>query len=81
MKNQTLIDKISLPQNDYIKCTINSGMHYISNGFICAGLFNQSSYNLVHYNTKSQLGFSELVVNEISKIKDIGKVLLIPYFY
>ena len=73
VKNQTLIDKISLPQNDYIKCTINSGMHYISNGFICAGLFNQSSYNLVHYNTKSQLGFSELVVNEISKIKDIGK--------
>jgi len=73
VKNQTLIDKISLPQNDYIKCAINSGMHYISNGFICAGLFNQSSYNLVHYNTKSQLGFSELVVNEISKIKNIGK--------
>jgi hypothetical protein len=73
VKNQTLIDKISLPQNDYIKCAINSGIHYISNGFICAGLFNQSSYNLVHYNAKSQLGFSELVVNEVSQIKDTGK--------
>ena len=73
VKNQNLIDKISLPGNDYIKCLINSGMHYISNGFICAGLFNQSNYNLVHYNAKSQLGFSELVVNEISKIKEIGK--------
>ena len=73
VKNQNLIDKISLPGNDYIKCLINSGMHYISNGFICAGLFNQSSYNLVHYNAKSQLGFSELVVNEISKIKETGK--------
>ena len=48
-------------------------MHYLSNGFICAGLFNQFSYNLVHYNAKNQLGFSELVVNEISKIKEIGK--------
>jgi len=73
VKNQNLIDKISLPGNDYVKCLINSGMHYISNGFICAGLFNQSSYNLVHYNAKSQLGFSELVVNEISKIKETGK--------
>ena len=73
VKNQCLIDKISLPQNDYIKCAINSGMHYMSNGFICAGLFNQSSYNLVHYNAKSQLGFSELVVNEVSQIKDTGK--------
>ena len=73
VKNQCLIDKISLPQNDYIKCAINSGINYISNGFICAGLFNQSSYNLVHYNAKSQLGFSELVVNEISQIRDIGK--------
>ena len=45
----------------------------MSNGFICAGLFNQSSYNLVHYNAKSQLGFSELVVNEVSQIKDTGK--------
>ena len=34
---------------DYIKCLINSGMHYISNGFICAGLFNQSNYNLLYY--------------------------------
>ena len=73
IKTQSLIDKISLPGNDYIKCVINSGMHYISNGFICAGLFNQFSYNLVHYNAKSQLGFSELVVNEITKIKDVGK--------
>ena len=73
VKNQNLIDRISLPGNDYVKCLINSGMHYISNGFICAGLFNQSSYNLVHYNAKSQLGFSELVVNEISKIKETGK--------
>ena len=73
VKNQCLIDKISLPQNDYIKCAINSGIKYISNGFICAGLFNQSSYNLVHYNAKSQLGFSELVVNEISQIRDTGK--------
>ena len=73
VKNQSLIDKISLPGNDYIKCIINSGIHYLSNGFICAGLFNQFSYNLVHYNAKSQLGFSELVVNEISKIKETGK--------
>ena len=73
VKNQNLIDRISLPGNDYVKCLINSGMHYISNGFICAGLFNQSSYNLVHYNAKNQLGFSELVVNEISKIKETGK--------
>ena len=73
VKSQSLIDKISLPGNDYIKCVINSGMHYLSNGFICAGLFNQFSYNLVHYNAKNQLGFSELVVNEISKIKEIGK--------
>jgi len=73
VKSQSLIDKISLPGNDYIKCIINSGMHYLSNGFICAGLFNQFSYNLVHYNAKNQLGFSELVVNEISKIKEIGK--------
>ena len=73
VKSQSLIDKISLPGNDYIKCVINSGMHYLSNGFICAGLFNQFSYNLVHYKAKNQLGFSELVVNEISKIKEIGK--------
>ena len=73
VNNQNLIDKISLPGNDYIKCVINSGMHYLSNGFICAGLFNQFSYNLVHYNARKQLGFSELVVNEISKIKEIGK--------
>ena len=73
VKNQSLIDKISLPGNDYIKCVINSGMNYISNGFICAGLFNQSSYNLVHYNANSQLGFSEITVNEISKIRGTGK--------
>ena len=72
-KTQSLIDKIALPGNDYIKCVINSGMHYTSNGFICAGLFNQFSYDLVHYNANSQLGFSELVVNEVSKIKDVGK--------
>ena len=73
VKNQTLIDKINLPGNDYIKCVTNSGMHHISNGFICAGLFNRCSYNIVHYNAKCQLGFSELVVNEVHSIKETGK--------
>ena len=73
VKSQCLIDKIILPGNDYVKCVINSGINYSSNGFICAGLFNQFSYDLVHYNANSQLGFSELVVNEVSKIKEVGK--------
>ena len=72
-KDQNLIDKITLPGNDYIKCLINSGMTNISNGFICGGLFNQYTFDLVHYNTKSHLGFNELVVNEVSRIKDTSK--------
>lgn len=72
-KDQNLIDKIILPGNDYVKCIINSGMSNISNGFICGGLFNQFSYDIVHYNTKSQLGFNELVVNEVSRIKGTNK--------
>ena len=73
VKDQSLIDKITLPGNDYIKCLINSGMTNISNGFICGGLFNQYTFDLVHYNTKSHLGFNELVVNEVSRIKDTSK--------
>ena len=73
VKEQNLIDKILLPGNDYVKCIINSGMSNISNGFICGGLFNQYSYDIVHYNTKSHLGFSELVVNEVSRIKEASK--------
>ena len=73
VKNQCLIDKIILPGNDYVKCVINSGINYSSNGFICAGLFNQFNYDLVHYNTKSQLGFNELTVREISKIEKASK--------
>ena len=72
-KDQNLIDKITLPGNDYIKCLINSGMTNISNGFICGGLFNQYTFDLVHYNTKSHFGFNELVVNEVSRIKDTSK--------
>ena len=73
VKSQCLIDKIILPGNDYVKCVINSGINYSSNGFICAGLFNQFNYDLVHYNTKSQLGFNELTVREISKIEKASK--------
>ena len=73
VKSQCLIDKIILPGNDYVKCVINSGINYSSNGFICAGLFNQFNYDLVHYNTKSQLGFNELTVREISKIEQASK--------
>ena len=73
VKDQSLIDKITLPGNDYIKCLINSGMTNISNGFICGGLFNQYTFDLVHYNTKSHFGFNELVVNEVSRIKDTSK--------
>ena len=72
-KDQDIIDKMTLPGNDYIKCLINSGMTNISNGFICGGLFNQYTFDLVHYNTKSHFGFNELVVNEVSRIKDTSK--------
>ena len=34
---------------------------------------NQFNYDLVHYNTKSQLGFNELTVREISKIEKASK--------
>ena len=71
-KDQDIIDKMTLPGNDYIKCLINSGMTNISNGFICGGLFNQYTFDLVHYNTKSHFGFNELV-NEVSRIKDTSK--------
>ena len=73
VKEQNLIDKISLPGNDYVKSIINSGMKTISNGFICGGLFNQDSYDIVHYNTKNHLGFTEIVIDEVSRIKDAGK--------
>ena len=73
VKEQNLIDKISLPGNDYVKCIINSGIKNISNGFICGGLFNQNNYDIVHYNTKSHLGFSELIINEVSRIKETSK--------
>ena len=73
VKTQSLIDKIMIQGNDYVKCIINSGINYPSNGFICAGLFNQFSYDLVHFNTKSQLGFNELTVDPISKITQISK--------
>jgi hypothetical protein len=73
VKEQNLIDKISLPGNDYVRSIMNSGISKISNGFICGGLFNQCSYDLVHYNTKKHLGFSEIVINEISRIEEAGK--------
>ena len=73
VKEQNLIDKISLPGNDYVRSIINSGISKLSNGFICGGLFNQCSYDLVHYNTKKHLGFSEIVINEISRIQEAGK--------
>ena len=44
---------------------VNSGIEYISNDFICAGLFSQYNHDIVHFNSKTQLGFSELVVNEL----------------
>ena len=72
-KQQNLIDKITIPGNNYIKCLFNSGIDHISNGYICAGLFNQYNYDLIHYNTKAQIGFSEIVVNEISRIEEIDK--------
>ena len=73
VKEQNLIDKITLPGNDYVRSIINSGISKTSNGFICGGLFNQSTYDIVHYNTKNHLGFSELVINEISRIEEAGK--------
>jgi hypothetical protein len=73
VKEQNLIDKISLPGNDYVRSIMNSGISKISNGFICGGLFNQYTFDLVHYNTKSHFGFNELVVNEVSRIKDTSK--------
>ena len=38
VKSQCLIDKIILPGNDYVKCVINSGINYSSNGFICESI-------------------------------------------
>ena len=73
VKDKNLIDKVSFYENDYIKCVINSGIREISNGFICAGLFNQYSYDIVHYNTKNLLGFNELTVKEVSRIKETSK--------
>ena len=73
VKNQNLIDKITIPGNNYIKCLVNSGIEQFSNGFICGGLFEQYNHDIVHYNTKTQLGFSELVVNEIGRIKETDK--------
>ena len=73
VKNQSLIDKIIIPGNNYIKCLVNSGMDHLSNGFICGGLFDQYNHDIVHYNTKSQLGFNELVVNEMGRIKETDK--------
>ena len=72
-KQQNLIDKINIPGNNYIKCLFNSGIDHISNGFICGGLFNQYNHDLIHYNTKTQIGLSEIVVNEISRIKETDK--------
>ena len=72
-KQQNLIDKITIPGNNYIKCLFNSGIDHISNGYICGGLFNQYDYDLIHYNTKTQIGFSEIVVNETSRIKETDK--------
>ena len=73
VKHQNLIDKITIPGNNYIKCLVNSGIEYISNGFICGGLFNQYNHDIVHFNSKTQLGFSELVVNEISRIQETDR--------
>ena len=73
VKELNLIDKIILPGNDYVKSIINSGIKNISNGFICGGLFNQNNCDIVHYNTKNHLGFSELIINEVSRIKETSK--------
>ena len=73
IKGQNLIDKISLPGNDYVKCLINTGISELSNGFILAGFFGHCSYDVAHFNAKSQLGFSELLVNEIARIKEASK--------
>lgn len=72
-KNQCLIDKISIPQNNYIRCLFNSGIDHISNGFLCAGLFSQENHDIVHYNIKNQVGFSEFAVNRISSIQEAAK--------
>ena len=73
VSQQSLIDKILLPGNNNVRCIINSGILNTSNGFLCGGYYDDSTYDIVHYNTKNQLGFSELVVNEISRIKDASK--------
>ena len=73
VSQQSLIDKIILPGNNNVRCIINSGILNTSNGFLCGGFYDDSTYDIVHYNTKNQLGFSELVVNEISRIKDASK--------
>ena len=73
VKQKELIEKISIPDNNYIKCLINSGIDRISDSFICGGLFNQYSHDIVNYNIKTQLGFNELGVDEISRIKGVDK--------
>ena len=73
IKNQNLIDKIRIGGNNYIKCLVNSGIEHVSNGFICGGLFDQYNHDIVHYNTKTQLGFNEIVVNEMGRIKETDK--------
>ena len=61
---------------------INSGINHLSNGFICGGYFNHNNHDIVHYNSKNQLGFNELVVNEVSRIQqtdtgDINSLIII----
>ena len=73
VKQKELIEKISIPDNNYIKCLINSGIDHISDSFICGGLFNQYSHDIVNYKIKTQLGFNELGVDEISRIKGVDK--------
>ena len=73
VKQKELIEKISIPENNYIKCLINSGIDQISDSFICGGLFNRYSHDIVNYNIKAQLGFNELGIDEISRIKGADK--------
>ena len=73
VNQKELIEKISIPDNNYIKCLINNGIDHISDSFICGGLFNQYSHDIVNYNIKTQLGFNELRFEEISRIKGVDK--------
>ena len=73
VKEQNLIDKIIIPGNKNIRCLFNTGIDHVSNGFICGGLYNQNNYDIVHYNIKTQSGFIEFALNEISRIKKIEK--------